>query len=65
MKTLNWTGLFSRHKGRWVALKNDHQTVVGTGQTLKSAKRAAKKKGYNQPFLMRVPRDVRHFVGVL
>ncbi len=63
MKTLDWTGLFRCHQGRWVAFKSDHRTVVGTGQTLKSAKRAAAKKGCTRPFLLRVPKNMRHFVG--
>ncbi len=63
MKSLNWTDLFRRHQARWVALKSDHCTVVGTGQTLKGAKRAAAKKGCTHPFLFRVPKDMRHFVG--
>lgn len=63
MKAIDWTAMYRRYKGKWVALKSDQKTVVGSGNTLKAAKNRAEKKGYKMPILMRVPRKMMHFVG--
>lgn len=53
-----------RFKGQWVALdafKND-ATVVGSGDTLKEAFDEAKAKGYDLPFVIRVPNKGEHWI---
>ena len=60
---INWTKLFNKHKGKWVALKDDEVTVVGSGKTIKMALAAARKKGHENPILFRVPTKLVLRVG--
>lgn len=57
------TDAFRRFPGKWVAFKNDQKTVVGSGNTLRSAKAAAKKKGHDNPIVTRMPKTMRNFIG--
>jgi hypothetical protein len=63
MNALNRTTMAKKYSGTWVALKADRKTVIASGSTLKSALNAAKAKGYDQPVLTRMPRNLRSFVG--
>ncbi len=63
MKARDWTHLFKRYRGKWVALKDDERTVAGSGSSLKAAKTAAEKDGVSNPILMRIPKKVTNFVG--
>ena len=63
MKALDWTHLFKRYRGKWVALKKDGRTVAGSGGTLRAAKRAADKKGCSDVYLTRVPTKLTNFIG--
>ncbi|OGI77088.1 hypothetical protein A3C57_02705 [Candidatus Nomurabacteria bacterium RIFCSPHIGHO2_02_FULL_33_12] len=61
----DWTKIYKKYKGLWVALDHDEQTVLGVGKTVKDAINAAKKKTIKTPFLTRVPLDLNTFVGLL
>jgi Family of unknown function (DUF5678) len=63
MPAKDWTDIYKRYKGLWVAMKDDEQTVVASASTLKEAADKAKKQGYNKPILMRVPEEMTYFVG--
>jgi Family of unknown function (DUF5678) len=63
MKLNDWTKIFQDYKGLWVALKDDEQTVVGSGRTLRDALEDANRKGYAQPIMLNVPEEVITFVG--
>jgi Family of unknown function (DUF5678) len=39
----DWSKIYQKYKGLWVALKDDEETVVGSGATLKEAIEKAKK----------------------
>lgn len=60
---IDWTSIFKRHKGQWVAMKGDQKTVIASGKTAKQAIAAAKKKGQSEPFLFRVPLQSQPYVG--
>lgn len=62
MKSKNWTKIYNKYKGLWVALKQDEETVVGSGKTLKEAMEQAKEKGYERPIMTRVPEKPLTFV---
>jgi hypothetical protein len=64
MKTINWTRIYKKYKGLWVALKHDEQTVVGSGNSAKEALEDARRNGYTQPILMNVPTEVVTFAGM-
>lgn len=60
---IDWTKICKKYKGLWVGLKNDQRTVVAVGKTVKEVMEKAKKKGFNQPILFRVPTKIIPYVG--
>jgi hypothetical protein len=60
---IDWTKIYKKYKGLWVALKDDEKTVVGSGKLLKEAIAQASKKGYKNPIVMRVPDKLVSFAG--
>lgn len=60
---INWTKLYSRYKGKWVALKSDERTVVASGKSASEALMKAKEKGYEKPILTRMPINLHTVVG--
>ena len=60
---IDWTKIYQKYKGLWVALKDDEKTVVGSGKTLKEALGKAQKKGYEKPIFFRVPIKIIPYVG--
>lgn len=61
--TINWTNIYKKYKGLWVALKNDKKTVVASAKTLKEVLNKAQKKGIEHPFVTQIPRKILPFVG--
>jgi len=60
---MDWTKIYKKYKGLWVALADDEMTVLGSGKTLAEAISKAKKKSDKTPFVMRVPEKLLPFVG--
>ena len=60
---IDWTDIYKKYKGLWVALKDDKKTVVASGRTVKQVMDRAQEKGYTQPILFRVPTKVIPYVG--
>jgi hypothetical protein len=63
MAAIDWTKIYKKYRGLWVALKKDNKTVIASGQTLKEAVEKAKKKGYKEPILFRVPTEIIPYIG--
>ena len=61
--SIDWSKIYKKYKGLWVALKDDCVTVVASGKTAEEALNLANKKGYVSPFLTRVPEKLLPFVG--
>lgn len=40
----DWTNIYKKYKGLWVALAEDEETVLGAGKTAREALELAKKK---------------------
>ena len=59
----DWTSIYKKYKGLWVAMKDDEITVIGSGKTAKEALLKAKNNGYKNPILSRVPQRLITFVG--
>lgn len=59
----DWTKIYKKYKGSWVALLNDGVTVVGSGKTLQDARRKAEKSGHDETYAMFVPKKSFTFVG--
>lgn len=61
----DWSKLYKRYKGLWVALAEDDSTVLGVGKTVQEAVMAARKKTDKTPFLTRMPETLSAYVGLL
>ena len=60
---IDWTKIYKKYKGLWVALKDDEKTVVASGKSVKEVMDKSQKKGYLQPILFRVPTKIIPYVG--
>jgi len=60
---IDWTKIYKKYKGYWVALKDDEKTVIASGKTAREALKRAKKEGYKKPILFRVPTEIIAYVG--
>ncbi len=59
----DWTDAYRKHAGKWVAFKSDQETVAGSGDSLKEARNEAINNGCSHPFMMRMPKVLRNFIG--
>ena len=53
--THDWTHLFKKYRGKWVALADDETTVIAAAATAKQALHSSAAKGTSDPLLYRVP----------
>lgn len=60
---IDWTKIYKKYKGLWVALKSDEKTVVGSGKTAKEAWEKAQRAGYKRPIMTRMPPKIIPYVG--
>lgn len=60
---IDWTKIYEKYKGLWVALKDDEKTVVASGKTAKEALNKAKEKGYENPILTFMPERLVTYIG--
>lgn len=63
MAVIDWTKIYQKYKGLWVALKDDEKTVISSGRTAISALEKAKKKGHKMPILTKMPTRLISYVG--
>lgn len=63
MKPIDWKPIFKKYPGKWVALEEDHKTVVASSKDAKKAFEKAKKAGVEIPFLFKVPKESLPYVG--
>ena len=63
MSAIDWSKIYKKYKGRWVALADDELTVVGSGHTAKEALAKASENGYERPILSHMPRSLVTYVG--
>lgn len=63
MSAIDWTHIYKKYKGLWVALKDDEITVISSGKTAKAAWDKAQKKGFQKPILTRMPSRLTSYVG--
>jgi len=60
---IDWTKIYKKYKGLWVALEDDEKTVISSGKTAKEAWDKAIKKGYKKPILTHMPDKLVAYVG--
>ena len=63
--SLDWSKIYKKYKGKWVALLDDEKTVVGSGKTLKEALLKAREKGHDSPIMSRMPENLDAYAGSL
>ena len=63
MKHIDWTIIYANYKGLWVALDDDNETVVGSGQSPEQALREAHSKGFASAAITYVPEEAVTFAG--
>ncbi len=61
--TINWTEIYKKYKGQWVALAEDEKTVVAASKDAKDAYEQAQKKGLKVPIMFNVPLEANGHVG--
>ncbi len=62
---IEWTNIYRRFKGLWVALGDDETTVIASGKTAKEAMEKAKRKGHQLPIIAHMPDRLSSYVGTL
>lgn len=60
---IDWTKIYKKYKGLWVALEDNEKTVISAAKTAKEAWKIAQEKGYEKPILFRVPTEIKAYVG--
>lgn len=60
---IDWTKIYNKYKGLWVALKDDEKTVVASGKTAKEAWNKAQEKNCKKPILTYMPEELATYVG--
>lgn len=59
----DWSKIWKRYKGSWVAFAKDEKTVLASGKTPKEAWDKARAKGYKKPILSYMPVELITYVG--
>ncbi len=65
MKAIDMKAIYREYKGKWVSLKEDEQTVVASGKTLKEVIRKSQEKGIYHPIVTQIPQEVLPIVGII
>ena len=63
MRVIDWSPIYKKYKGKWVALKDDEVTVISSGESLDEAAEKAEEKGFKNPIFYSVPKKLTYFVG--
>ena len=63
MQAIDWSQIYKKYRGKWVALAQDEQTVLASGKTAKEAWDKALKKGFQKPILTHMPTRLIPYVG--
>ena len=62
MKAIDMTPIIKKFPGFFVALSYDRKRVLGKGHTPEEALMEAKRKGYKDPILTRIPYENRSYL---
>lgn len=60
---IDWTKIYKKYKGLWVALDENEKTVIAHDKLAKEAFEKAQKKGIKIPILFKVPTKIIPYVG--
>lgn len=62
-KILDFTKITKKYKGKWVSLTGNEKRVIASGKSAKEALEKAKKEGYENPILFKVPTTLLPYIG--
>lgn len=52
-----------KYKGEWVGFKDDEETVIVSGKTVREVFEKSQENGYSNPILFKVPTELKPYVG--
>lgn len=61
--SIDWTKIYKKYPGMWVAFEKDEQTVIGCGKTAREAFEKAQDHGIKEPILTHMPKNLISYVG--
>ena len=62
MKAIDMTPIIKKYPGYFVALSLNRKKVLGKGHTPEEALKEAKKKGFKNPLLTKIPEENRSYL---
>ncbi|MEK7171453.1 MAG: DUF5678 domain-containing protein [Patescibacteria group bacterium] len=62
--SINFTFLYKKYPGQWVALANDEKTVLAVGKTAKEVLNTTKTNKKDTPILYRVPSKISFSINL-
>ena len=62
MKAIDMTSIIKRYPGHFVALSYDRKKVLGKGHSPEEALEEAKRKGFKDPVLTKIPEENRSYL---
>ena len=63
MKIVDLSKILTKYKSSWIALSADNKSLITTGKTLEEVLQKAKKKGIDNPSVLKAPPVNNLFVG--
>jgi len=63
MVAIDWTKIYEKYKGLWIALDEKEKKVIAFDKEAKKAFEKARKKGVKIPILFKVPTEIIPYVG--
>lgn len=63
MNTIDWSSIYKKYKGKWVALAEDEKTVLSFGISAKEVIKKAQEAGYKNPIITKMPQKLVTYVG--
>ncbi|MER7921824.1 MULTISPECIES: DUF5678 domain-containing protein [unclassified Streptomyces] len=63
MAARDWSKLYQKYRGQWVALQQDQVTVIASAGPLTEAMDEAKRLGFESPIMTKVPMELKLLVG--
>ncbi|WP_369221547.1 DUF5678 domain-containing protein [Streptomyces sp. R39] len=63
MAARDWSKLYKKYRGQWVALQQDQVTVIAAADSLAEAMEEAKRMGFESPIMTKVPGELKLLVG--
>jgi len=63
MAAIDWTKIYEKYKGLWIALDEKEKKVIAFDKEAKKAFEKARKKGIKIPILFKVPSEIIPYVG--